>query len=216
MPGAALQLAWADSTGMLPASAVGDMLGPVSAQAQIRIRMSSLNRTRSGRLELVGSSRFRSLDSDETYHLSSDIVDFTRAGNAVPGVLFVRPHANPSSQTHARDDVRARRNRPRPQLPDWVSQVEKLASVGESDRALDVLFQRVDALFSRGEFTECDLQLSMINVQCLGIDLLVGLVTSTVSGASKMPRRPSLLKAVRGRILRISPERAPGIIKYLR
>jgi hypothetical protein len=50
----------------------------------------------------------------------------------------------------------------------------------------------------------------------LDTDVLVGLAASTAPAADKLPHRAAMLEAIKSRLARIAPERAPGIVKHLR
>jgi len=83
----------------------------------------------------------------------------------------------------------AERERPRLFANVLLQPVKELEKRGHIDAALDVLYSRIDRLFRAKEFASVDNLLQQVVVDSLTVDVLLGLLTSTLPAKSKLPAR---------------------------
>lgn len=84
----------------------------------------------------------------------------------------------------------------------FVESANRLAQVGHIDAALDLIYDRVDHLLSAGRFPELDALLEKIDPSKLTVDVLLGLLTSTLPGKTKLEFRTILFHKVEEEIRR--------------
>lgn len=87
---------------------------------------------------------------------------------------------------------------------------------GNSDSALDILFDWIDGLLLKGEFEECDEFLRKFNLDMLNIDLMIGLLSITLAATEKLPYRKMLVKEIEARLKKIVPERVERLLRGLK
>lgn len=68
----------------------------------------------------------------------------------------------------------------------FVGFANRLAQAGHIDAALDLIYDRVDNLLSTGRFHDLDSILGKISLSNLTVDVLLGLLTSTLPGKTKL------------------------------
>ncbi|WP_442510545.1 hypothetical protein SH528x_002170 [Novipirellula sp. SH528] len=71
----------------------------------------------------------------------------------------------------------------------FVEQAQELDRIGETDRALDVVFDAIDDAFLDGKFGEVDQALDCFEIAKCSVGLLVGILTVTAAAESKLKRR---------------------------
>jgi hypothetical protein len=71
----------------------------------------------------------------------------------------------------------------------FLQPVRELEKRGHIDAALDVLYDRVDSLLRGKQFAAVDDLLQQVRVNALSVDVLIGLLTSTLPARSKLPSR---------------------------
>lgn len=71
----------------------------------------------------------------------------------------------------------------------FLRPVRELEKRGHIDAALDVLYDRVDGLLRGKQFVAVDDLLQHLRVNALSVDVLIGLLTSTLPARSKLPSR---------------------------
>jgi len=64
------------------------------------------------------------------------------------------------------------------------------------DGKLDELYEEIDGLMKNGAFEECDEILRRVDVVRTDTDLLIGYLTTTLPGKSKLHSRPGFYKQV--------------------
>lgn len=62
------------------------------------------------------------------------------------------------------------------------------------DEALDLLFDKVDRWLTKSQFDTVDEFISMVDVEKLSEDLLIGVLSITFPARSKLPARTSYMK----------------------
>src|SRR5881394_2173484 len=74
-------------------------------------------------------------------------------------------------------------------LDEFLQPVMQLERRGHIDAALDVLYDRMDALLKTKQFAAIDTLLHQANVDSLSIDVLLGLLTASLPARSQLPAR---------------------------
>lgn len=64
------------------------------------------------------------------------------------------------------------------------------------------IYERCDSLMKGGQFTELDSEIATLDITSLDSDLLIGWLTATLPGKSKLPSREAFFKQVREEIKR--------------
>lgn len=77
-----------------------------------------------------------------------------------------------------------------------MRRVKHLDDQGQTDAALDLLYDSVDELMQAGRFPDLDMLIRDIPVATTSVDILLGLLTSTLPARSKLPSRPRFFEAV--------------------
>ena len=81
---------------------------------------------------------------------------------------------------------------PKAALDEFLQPVMQLERRGHIDAALDVLYDRMDALLKAKQFAAMDALLQQANVDSLSIDVLLGLLTASLPARSQLPARSKL------------------------
>jgi len=76
-----------------------------------------------------------------------------------------------------------------PVLPDWMRPVLKEDQRGQSDVALDEMFDRIDPMLSSGKYSEVDAILTAMPVEGPSLTLMMGLLSITRPAAQHLPSR---------------------------
>jgi hypothetical protein len=76
-----------------------------------------------------------------------------------------------------------------PTLPDWMQAVRKLDENGQSDAALDEMFDHIDSMLSSQEFSDVDAILGAMPVEGPSLTLMMGLLSITRPAAQHLPSR---------------------------
>lgn len=100
--------------------------------------------------------------------------------------------------------------------PQWVEEMYLLVAHRELERAVDLLFERVDDLLLEGRMNECDAILRTIDIDQLDSNLMVSLLSITLPAASELPYRPTLVARVESSFMKTDPERTAGLLRGLR
>ena len=74
-------------------------------------------------------------------------------------------------------------------LDEFLQPVMQLERRGHIDAALDVLYDRMDALLKAKQFAAMDALLQQANVDSLSIDVILGLLTASLPARSRLPAR---------------------------
>ena len=78
----------------------------------------------------------------------------------------------------------------------WLSQVNKLATMGSVDSALDILYDKVDFLLREGKLSKVDEILESANPETLNINIILGLLTTTLPAKTKLKVRGTFYETV--------------------
>lgn len=76
----------------------------------------------------------------------------------------------------------------------FLHRAQRLDRIGSTDAALDLLYDSVDAMMRGGKFCELDSLLKRLRADDYSLDMLLGILTATLPGRSKLPARGRFLK----------------------
>ncbi len=93
-----------------------------------------------------------------------------------------------------------------------VSRVYQLDRSGQIDAAIDLVFDTIDTLLCEDDFQGCDRLLKVVDADKLSIDLLVAVLSITLTARDHLPERRSLCNRVKARIQRERGARAAEIV----
>lgn len=85
-------------------------------------------------------------------------------------------------------------------MGDALDRVRELDGGGETDRALDLLFDTVDDLLLAGRFGECDAILRSADAGEWSATLLVGLLTVTLPARGRLAERAPFVERTRAEL----------------
>lgn len=97
-----------------------------------------------------------------------------------------------------------------------VEEIYRLVSVGDKDRAIDLLFERVDDLIGLRWWSSIDHMLARLDPDQLGTSLCVGTLSITLWVKCFLKERPRFLERVEEYFSRVCPERAERLLDGLR
>lgn len=84
-----------------------------------------------------------------------------------------------------------------PHQPDtFFDRVRRLDAKGRADAALDLLYDKIDAMMWGGDFLEIDSMISGVTVSDCSLDILLGVLTATLPARSKLPSRAKFFRDV--------------------
>jgi hypothetical protein len=76
---------------------------------------------------------------------------------------------------------------------DLVARARRLDEKGQTDAALDLVYDAIDEKLRNGEFQDVDSMLAALHVADLSCDLLLGVLTATLPAKSRLPSRRAVL-----------------------
>jgi len=85
---------------------------------------------------------------------------------------------------------------------DFLESASRLDRQGRIDAALDLIYDKIDALMTEGHFEEISTLLQNLHLKSLSVDLPLGLLTSTLPARTKIPCRGDFFRAVESEINR--------------
>ena len=100
--------------------------------------------------------------------------------------------------------------------PRWLDEAYSLAQRGELDSAIDVLFREFDELHLAGEFTLSNRTLGLVDIERLGLELSVSVLTITRCAKEKLPSRAEFFERVERFVRANEPLRADRLLVGLR
>lgn len=98
----------------------------------------------------------------------------------------------------------------------WLEAIYALVECGQNEDALDILYERIDGLLSKGAMREVDSILGGIDLDRLDVTLLLATLTVTLSASPYLTCRPNLVRGVEGRIRELAPDRVECLMAGLR
>ena len=98
----------------------------------------------------------------------------------------------------------------------WLSRAYSLAASGSIDAAVDLVFDRFDALLATGSFRRADEALAAVDVKRLDTHLMVALLSITLPGRAELRRRAALVKRIERELEQTAPTRADELLAGLR
>jgi len=99
--------------------------------------------------------------------------------------------------------------------PPWIDTFHAYAGTNQDEEAIDLLFEKIDDMLLDDQMAEVDRLLALFELEKLSINLLVGLLSITLSAREFLPSRPELVDRVRALVWRRDPLRAERIMKGL-
>jgi DNA repair exonuclease SbcCD ATPase subunit len=84
----------------------------------------------------------------------------------------------------------------------FVEHANRLDKIGQTDAALDLIYDRIDTLLVKGKFEEVDSVLRDADPKRLSVDILLGLLTSTLPARTKLSTRAKFFAEVEREIRR--------------
>ena len=96
----------------------------------------------------------------------------------------------------------------------FVERANQLDVSGHSDSALDLLYSAIDKMLRCGEFLEVDVILREAQVAALSMNILIGLLTTTLPVRRRLPARPGFFQRVES-ILRKRGQLKEGLLAGL-
>ena len=102
-----------------------------------------------------------------------------------------------------------------PRANAWIEDVYSLLARKQIDEAIDVLFTETERLLSKGNFSECNSLLQTIDLKRMDTNLLIALLSITLSAAQKLPYRTRLREKVEKRLRELAPARSERLLRGL-
>lgn len=100
--------------------------------------------------------------------------------------------------------------------PVWLTELYALIREGKTERALDLAFNSLLDPQQAGDFVTPNTVLSLIDVDQLDINLMVGILSATHYAKDKMPNRVGLVQRIGLRLQEVASDRSEDLIKGLR
>lgn len=102
----------------------------------------------------------------------------------------------------------------RPPAESFFRRAVRLDKAGHIDASLDLIYDAVDELMQKGAFDCLDSILSKMRIDNVSVDILLGLLTSTLPGRSRLPSRPEFFRTVE-QVLKKRGEYEEGLLTGL-
>ncbi|MEX1231932.1 MAG: hypothetical protein WEB58_16925 [Planctomycetaceae bacterium] len=83
----------------------------------------------------------------------------------------------------------------------FLDRAERLDAQGQTEAALDLVYDSIDGSLKRGQFVEVDAILEQVQVTDYSTDILIGLLTATLPARSKLQARPQFFRDVEACLL---------------
>jgi hypothetical protein len=78
----------------------------------------------------------------------------------------------------------------------FVEQANRLVKIGQIDAALDLIYDRIDTFLINHKFGDVDSILKHVNAEQFSVDILLGLLTSTLPARTQLPARGAFFEKV--------------------
>ena len=95
----------------------------------------------------------------------------------------------------------------------WLKDVYTNIDAGNTDDAMDMLFDRLDDMFLTGMFGVADALLSHIDVDRLDTTMCVAVLATTFCAKDRLKARAHLVRRVEKRLKKIAPNRAERLMR---
>lgn len=95
----------------------------------------------------------------------------------------------------------------------WIEEMYALVAAGETDDAIDVLFDAVDDACLEGRFDDVDVWCESIDVTKLGPDLLVAVLCITHAPKPYLSKRAALFARIHDRLYELVPDEAAELLR---
>ncbi len=97
----------------------------------------------------------------------------------------------------------------------WNARLERLKNPESTDAQLDIIFGWADSMMTRGRFEDLDAAIAAYRPQEMATDILLGILTATLPGRSKLPSRAKFYDDVE-RLVNERGENEPGLLDGLK
>ncbi len=84
----------------------------------------------------------------------------------------------------------------KPPSEDFLDRSRRLDERGQTDAALDIIFDQIDEMLLEGEFARVDHFLRAASVADLSVDILLGVLTATLPAKTRLANRPAFFAKV--------------------
>lgn len=98
---------------------------------------------------------------------------------------------------------------------DWLTEFYKLSENKSYDQALDLLFIKVDDAMYADDWLGIDSMLQKIDINRLETNLLVGILTATLPGKSRLAERADFYQRARSKMMELAADRIVGLTSGL-
>ena len=79
-----------------------------------------------------------------------------------------------------------------------MDRAKRLDQHGQTDEALDILFDQIDEMLLSGEFNRVDQLLAETTPSDFSVELLLGILTATLPGKNRLLNREALFERISG------------------
>lgn len=100
-------------------------------------------------------------------------------------------------------------------IAEALTDLYSLVARGRPDDAIDILFQNVDELLTRGDFAGCDELLRVVDLNHLDTNLVVALLSITAGASAHLRERGAVFARAKEVLLKLSPSRADRLLDGL-
>ena len=111
-------------------------------------------------------------------------------------VLYFHGHIGAETSTIGLDFLSINLADRSPTTPYWLENAKELDERGDDIAAMDLVFDRVDNLLLRGDFSSVDNLLRVIDVSRYSEDLLLTILTATLAAKDKLRERTAYFQQV--------------------
>lgn len=152
----------------------------------------------------------RAVDAKELYRQLLIYSDSTRPNWSRVVLHQIDSLSNSDPEQHLYSHVA-----PSPVRSDYfLLHARRLDQCGQTDAALDLLYEAIDERLRHGRFTDLDELLAKVSVETLSIDMILGLLTATLPATSQLPAR-NRLRVEAETVLRNRGEYEDGLLAGL-
>lgn len=99
---------------------------------------------------------------------------------------------------------------------EWLDDVYSLVAREKIDDAIDIVLRELDTLLEEGRLDDVDSALAAIDVERLDINLMLSVLTITLSASDTLKRRARFLERVEKKLEEQAPSRVERLLEGLR
>lgn len=98
----------------------------------------------------------------------------------------------------------------------WLEDVYSDVRSGRTEKAIDLLFERIDTLLNDEDFDGCDDVICKIDFARLDTNLMIAALTITLAAKDRLRKRRQMVERVESRLQSIAPDRVERLLAGLR